>query len=327
MTVESRSAGAGDPAPLPVPLRAACLGPDSLMWKYYGDLRYNLLTYWLGITQNMFPELGAGVEEHSLINAEPVQRFSRSAYPIVGVIYDGDRAPETARKIRDYHLTIKGVDSQGRRYHALNPGTFYWAHATFLMMTIRAAEYFGDGLTEQQKRELFAESSQYYRLYQVSMMSVPATWEEFQQYWDRVCRDELEDNRATRDVFQLGRKAIDDASARMPSLLRPAVRVGGRIADSLMLWIATGLFDEPVREKLGLSWNARDEWMLHRFGRVVALAFKLVPFRYRYHPRARAAWNRASGRAPVDAPLVETPAKYLPPRSARGNPQHYCPMA
>ena len=36
-------------------------------------------------------------------------------------------------QVREYHIGIKGVDDQGRRYSALNPDVFYWAHATFFM--------------------------------------------------------------------------------------------------------------------------------------------------------------------------------------------------
>ncbi len=68
------------------------LGPDSLTWKYFGDLRTGMLGVWIGALQNMYPELGAGVEEHSVLLREPLQRVARSVYPIMGVVYDGDRA-------------------------------------------------------------------------------------------------------------------------------------------------------------------------------------------------------------------------------------------
>jgi hypothetical protein len=35
------------------------LGPDSLTWKYFGDLRTGMLGVWIGAIQNMYPELGA----------------------------------------------------------------------------------------------------------------------------------------------------------------------------------------------------------------------------------------------------------------------------
>ena len=50
------------------------LGPDSLTWKYFGDLRTGMLGVWIGAIQNMYPELGAGVEDHSILLREPLQR-------------------------------------------------------------------------------------------------------------------------------------------------------------------------------------------------------------------------------------------------------------
>ena len=179
------------------------LGPDSLTWKYFGDLRTGMMGIWIGAIQNMYPELGAGVEEHSVLLREPLQRVARSVYPIMGVVYDGERAAQTGQQIKGYHRTIKGVDGAGRRYHALNPDTFYWAHATFFMLIIKVAEYFCGGLTEAEKRQLFAEHVQWYRMYGMSMRPVPQSWEEFQEYWARVCREELEINQATLDIFKI----------------------------------------------------------------------------------------------------------------------------
>ena len=45
------------------PAQPSPLGPDSLTWKYFGDLRTGMLGVWIGSLQNMYPQLGAGVEE------------------------------------------------------------------------------------------------------------------------------------------------------------------------------------------------------------------------------------------------------------------------
>ncbi len=74
--------------------------------------------------QNMHPQLGAGVEEHSRLFTERFQRLFRSLYPIGGTVYEGPLARQTALQVRGYHNTIKGVDKQGRRYHALDPDTY-----------------------------------------------------------------------------------------------------------------------------------------------------------------------------------------------------------
>lgn len=299
---------------------ASPLGPDSLTWKYFGDLRTGMLGVWIGAIQNMYPELGAGVEEHSILLREPLQRVARSVYPIMGVVYDGGRASATGKQIKQYHHTIKGVDASGRRYHALNPETFYWAHATFFMLVINVAEYFCGGLTEAEKRQLFEEHVQWYRMYGMSMRPVPKSWEDFQEYWQRVCRDELEINQATLDIFQI--RIPKPKFVLMPTpvwdqLFKPLV-AGQR-------WIAAGLFEPSVREKAGMRWTPSDEVVLRLFGKLVEIAFLAVPDEIRLHPRALAAYRRAEGRGAADAPLVEAPRFMGPPSDRRGLPMHYFP--
>jgi uncharacterized protein (DUF2236 family) len=296
------------------------LGPDSLTWKYFGDLRTGMLGVWIGVLQNMYPELGAGVEEHSILLREPLQRVTRSVYPIMGVVYDGDRAANTGAQIRGYHNTIKGIDTEGRRYHALNPETFYWAHATFFMLVLKTAEYFCGGLTDAEKRRLFDEHVQWYRMYGMSMRPVPETWEEFQQYWDRVCNDELEVNRATLDILQMRipkPKYVLLPTPIWDQLFKPLV-AGQR-------WLAAGLFDPVVREKAGMRWTLGDEVLLRLFGKAVEAAFLVVPDEIRLHPRALTAYKRAAGKLPADAALPEAPAITAPPRERWGMPMHYVP--
>ncbi|MBF7733806.1 oxygenase MpaB family protein [Rhodococcus erythropolis] len=301
----------------PVPL-----GPDSLTWKYFGDWRGMLQGVWAGSMQNMHPGLGAGVEEHSQFFDERWERLYRSLYPIAGVVFDGDRAQQTAEEVRGYHTRIKGIDKLGRRYHALDPDTFYWAHATFFMGTIVTAENFSGGLTEAQKRQLFTEHIQWYRLYGMSMRPVPETWEAFQEYWDHMCRNVLEDNKATRDVLDLSGLGKPPYMTWLPDPLWRLTRIP--LARGFV-WLTVGMYDQPVRDLLGYSWTSRDQKIHNAVGRTVNAVFRLVPWRYRYQPRPRAGWDRASGRIPAGAPLVHTPARNLPPLEQRDNPMHYSP--
>ncbi|WP_367125270.1 oxygenase MpaB family protein [Streptomyces phytohabitans] len=298
------------------------LGPDSLTWRYFGDWRGVLLAPWAGVMQNMHPGLGAGVAEHSRFFEERWQRLYRSLYPIGGVVYDGPRAAETARQVRGYHDTVKGVDAYGRPYHALDPDTFYWAHATFFMLTVLVADRFGPGLDEGEKRRLYAEHVRWYALYGMSMRPVPGSWEEFQAYWDRMAAEVLEDTRPARDVLDIRRIAKPPALSRLPDVVWRVLR--GPQA-RLTVWVTVGLLPPAARRRLGYDWTVRDERRLRRLGRVVHHGWRLVPPARRYHPRARAGWERAAGRRSPDAPVVETPARNLPPASERGSPRHHAP--
>ncbi|MEU3274996.1 oxygenase MpaB family protein [Saccharomonospora sp. NPDC006951] len=298
------------------------LGPDSLTWRYFGDWRGLLIALWAGSMQNMHPGLGAGVEQHSRFFAERWQRLFRSLYPIGGVVYDGPRAEATAREVRGYHDTIKGTDRHGRRYHALDPATFYWAHATFFVSTLLIAENLMGGLTEAQKRTLFDEHVTWYRMYGMSMRPVPGSWEEFGTYWDHMCAEVLEDNKATRDVLDLSAIAKPDTLRLLPG---PVWRLARIPMAKGFVWLTVGMYDPVVRRRLGYSWSTRDERLHRLFGRAVNAAFRLVPFERRYHPRARAGWRRARGKDPASAPLVHTPARNLPPEGERDWPTHYSP--
>ncbi|MET0496072.1 MAG: oxygenase MpaB family protein [Actinoplanes sp.] len=286
--------------------RTGPLGPDSLAWEYFSDWRGMLIGLWAGALQNMHPGLGAGVEQHSKFFDERWERLFRSLYPIAGVVYDGPEAARTARQVRDYHLGIKGVDRQGRKYHALDPETFFWAHATFVMVPVMMSRYFGRPLTEPQKEQLYAESLQWYRLYGVSDRPAPADWRGFEAYFDRMCAEVLEDNWAARAVLDLRRIG-------QPPLLRWLPDAGWRVLRVPMartvVWLTVGMFPPVIRARLGYRWSRPSALALWLLGRVVAAGWRLVPFEWRYHPRARAAWRRARGRP---APTPEAPARNRP---------------
>lgn len=295
------------------------LGPSSLAWRYFSDWRGILVSLWAGSMQNMYPGLGAGVQEHSRFFDERWERLFRSLYPIAGVVYDGLDAARTAREVRDYHLGVKGTDRHGRPYHALDPDTFFWAHATFVMVPVLVCQHFGRPLREAQKEQLYAESMQWYRLYGVSDRPAPADWRGFRAYFDRMCTEVLEDNPATRAVLDLRRLDKPPALGWLPEGLWPVIRVP--ISRS-MVWLTVGMYPPVVRARLGYRWSRRSAFALWLLGRTVALGWQLVPFERRYHPRARAAWRRARG---LSVPPVETPRRNLPPVEHRGDPRHYAP--
>ncbi len=51
------------------------LGPDSLTWKYFGQWTGMLQGPWAGSMQNMHPQLGAAVEQHSIFFIERMPRL------------------------------------------------------------------------------------------------------------------------------------------------------------------------------------------------------------------------------------------------------------
>ncbi len=262
-----------------------------------------MLGVWIGSLQNMYPpQLGAGgVEEHSILHREPLQRVARSVYPIMGVVYDGERARQTGgEQIKGgFHRGIKGVDNAGRRYHALDPETFYWAHATFFMLILKVAEYFCGGLTEAEKRQLFDEHVQWYAMYGMSMKPVPRDVGGLLRVLGSGLPRRAGDQQG--DPGYLRHPDPPQAEIRVDanSGVGPAVQAdGGRPALDRRRPVRSG----GARESRDAVDPPGDEVALRLFGKAVELAFWAVPDEIRLHPRALSAYRRASGHIPADAP-------------------------
>ena len=123
------------------------LGPQSLVWRYFGDNRMFLIGPRPAVLQNMLAELGQGVLDHSVFFSDTSARIKRSLPPIFKTVYGSDD-DNTGQQVRDFHHQIKGEMPSGERYHALDPDTYFWAHATFVEQVLYFADTFVKRLTD-----------------------------------------------------------------------------------------------------------------------------------------------------------------------------------
>jgi uncharacterized protein (DUF2236 family) len=280
------------------------LGPSSLLWRYAGDSRIAFMGSTIGLLQLMHPAIGAGVLDHSNFFEDPADRVFRSLPRILGAVYDGPAAEATGQEVRDVHRTIRGVDASGARYHALDPATFWWAHATFQFMAEQVVDRWDrHRLTSTEREQLYQEGVEWYRRYGVSDRVVPADRAAFQVEWDRVCAEVLEMNDAVRfvlDVIDAPRIAPFDERASMPAWLLPLANLGlaRRLAARPLRLVAVGGLPRVVRERFGLRWSRRDQLELGAIEAAVSRAWPLVPASARWQPRALDGWRRERGKAP-----------------------------
>ena len=155
------------------------LGPQSLVWRYFGDNRMLLIGPRPAVLQNMLAELGQGVLDHSVFFSDTSARIKRSLPPIFTTVYGSDD-DNTGQQVRDFHHQIKGVMPPGQgkadRYHALDPDTYFWAHATFVEQVLYFADTFVKRLTDAEKEQIYLESKTWYRRYGVSDRPMPANY-------------------------------------------------------------------------------------------------------------------------------------------------------
>jgi uncharacterized protein (DUF2236 family) len=264
----------------PGPSAGAPLGPGSLTWRYFADVRGVLLAQRAGVLQVMHPAIAAALIDHSDVFENPLGRLIRSAGPILGVVYDED-GEATARWVRDQHPPIRGRDARGRRYHALDPDTYYWAHATFFESQIATQELFGTPLTAAEKERLYAESITWYARYGLTMRPVPPDYRAFKRYWRAMLADVLEPTsialaavRTTREL-PAPHPAIDGA---VWAAMAPLIRRGGP-------WLTRGTLPPRARELLNGTWSRGDELALASLRALVRGTWPLVPPGFRALPR------------------------------------------
>jgi uncharacterized protein (DUF2236 family) len=276
------------------------LGPDSILWQLAGDTRIAFMGATIGLLQLMHPGIGAGVMEHSDFFGDPYDRVFRSLPSILGAVYDGPDAEATGRWVRDQHTTIKGVDAQGRRYHALTPETYWWAHATFQFMAEQVVDRYDDRrLTAAEREQLYREGLVWYRRYGVSDRDVPPTRAAFQERWDHYCTEVLEMNEAVDFVLRLLHKPI---RVQLPPPLKPLQGVVRRTPLPRLVSVparisAIGGLPPVVRERFDIAWSRADQIQLDALELAVRKTWRFVPFSVRWQPRAQEGWKRVRAEA------------------------------
>ncbi len=280
----------------PRPVRALPLGPDSLTWRYFGDHRMALLGPRAAVLQNMLPALGQGVEDHSVWFAETLARLQRSIPPIYETVYGAD--PETSgHEVRDFHRSIRGRLPDGTAYSALNPGTYYWAHACFVEHLITATDTFIRRLGAAEKEQLFAESLTWFDRYGVSSHGTPRTYAEFVAYHQQALEERLVAHRTATYGVGYATKGWPRPQ-RVPRAVWWLLR---RPVNAVSSALTIGGMPPRAREILALPWDDRRERRYRRFAaccRALDVVYRRLPATWRMHRIPLRAYRREGFAAP-----------------------------
>ncbi|CDM74406.1 oxygenase MpaB family protein [Mycobacterium marinum] len=267
------------------------LGPTSLIWKFYGDVRTQLFGFQRAAgTENCIEQLGQGVLDHSVVFSDTLGRAKRTGPPLMRTVYSED-PHGWGRTVRDFHKPIKGTIGDGSRYHALNPELFYWAHATFVDQILYNTDTFIRRLSRAEKEQIFEESKIWYGLYGVSDRSQPQTYDEFVAYWDGML-DRFVPHKTVLYGTGYLRKGIP-GPRKLPALIW---RILSAPLNAYARLVIVGTLPPQMREVCDLDWNAKKE---RRFQCFAALMRGLnpvlgrLPVRLIYLPWAAQAWTRS----------------------------------
>ena len=268
------------------------LGPQSLVWKYFGDNRMYLIGPRPAVLQNMLAELGQGVLDHSVFFSDTAARVKRSIPPIMRTVY-GTEDDGEGTMVRDFHRDIKGDMPDGRRYHALDPETYFWAHATFVEQVLYFADTFVKRLTEAEREQIYLESKTWYRRYGVSDRPMPADYAGFQAYWDRMMDEIL----VPHQTAQYGVGYVTKGFPRPKGVSVVAWRLISPLFNPVAAFLTTGGMPPRARDMLGLPWSDRKERGYQAFAAVwrsrpVNWVWDRLPMTVRYNSFAQDGHGR-----------------------------------
>jgi uncharacterized protein (DUF2236 family) len=250
------------------------------------------------LLQVAHPVVGAGVAEHSDFVSDRWGRLTRtleSTFRFLG--YRGEeRGREETARLREIHRDIKGVDGQGRRYHALNPEAYLWVHATLYHGMVRTQELFGRPLGPVKEAALFQEWRDLALALGVTERHLPDGPAAFRAYFDHMVEERLERNETVDLLIRLDREPLPPP----PKWPLPKAVWNGLAIPPGRLMRHTGAAALPpvLRERFGLEWTASDQRRFAAFARSLRLADTVTPAPLRYSPvAARAMWaaRRARG--------------------------------
>jgi len=265
------------------------LGADSLVWKFYGDIRGVLGFQRLAGTENCIEQLGKAVEDHSVIFTDTIGRARRSGPPIMKTIYSAD-PQKWGRMVRDFHKPITGTISDGTRYHALNPELFYWAHATFVDQVLYITDTFIRRLSYEEKVRIFEESKVWYSLYGVSARNQPQTYDEFVTYMESMF-----DRFVPTKTILYATGYIRQGLPGPRQIPRPLWKVLSAPLNAFIRTVVVGTLPPQMKDVCRLQWSDKKERNFRRFAalmRALNPVFNRLPVRWLYLPWAAEGWKR-----------------------------------
>ena len=181
-----------------------------------------------------------------------------------------------------------------QRYHALDPDTYFWAHATFVDQVLYFADTFVKRLTDDEKEQIYLESKTWYRRYGVSDRPMPTDYQEFELYWDRMIAETVVAHPTAKYGVGYVTKGFPCPKGVPPMLWR----VIAPVFDPMAAFLTTGGMPPRTRDMLGLPWSERHERCYQGFAalwrlRAVNWLWDHLPMSLRYNKFAQSGYARA----------------------------------
>jgi uncharacterized protein (DUF2236 family) len=210
--------------------------------------------------QLALPGVGRGVAEHSTTLTRPVDRL-RTTLTYVYVLTKGtqDERDAVVCMVNKMHARV-----HGEGYSAYDADLQLWVAATLVHNGISIHERVRGPMSPATRERIYRDSQILGTALQVRPQDWPATYADFEDYWEHTLATRLDSEPLVREYVH---RLL--STQGQPWFLRPAIAVQDLVT--------RGTLTAEVREVLGLTWSSRDQRHFDVFWRVHNAVYPLLP--------------------------------------------------
>jgi uncharacterized protein (DUF2236 family) len=261
---------------------------DSLTGEHTGRWTFLFLDGAAFVMQAMHPVIAEVTGKYSAaFHGDPAGRAIRSIDSVLRWVYGGTEALAEGDRVRALHQPLKMKSSRtGKQISALNPEAYQWVIATgYIVNAQSGALSIGREFTDAEKEELLRDNLRLARLLHVPMEGYPQTHAEFEEYYEKML-PRLEGTPQALSLIKDLKTGKIDLPPAIPAPLRPFVRQAMRPFMRFNYLSVVGLLDPRLRDKLGVTWSAREQRELNQIYALIRTAYRVLPDRLTYFPLA-----------------------------------------
>lgn len=266
---------------------AGIWGPGTVAWMVTREL----VTFLAGgraiLLQLAHPFVASAIDQHSSTRHDPIGRFRRTFRFVYAMSFgDLDHACDAARRVHHIHQHVRGTVGEAvgpyepaSRYEANDEEALLWVHATLFEGAVCAFEAILRPLSVAERDQLLVESRRFGRLFGIPPAMIPARWDDFLAYNQRMWGW----LRATTPAREIAGFILD------PPLPLPKPLMGTYAI------LTAGLLPEPVRAQFGLPFGRKERLVYGAALRAARLGYRALPRELRRVPAYQQALARLRG--------------------------------